>query len=65
MDDFIDKAKHKAEELVGEAKEKIGQKTDNDDLAAEGAKDQASGKTKQVGDDVSDAAGNIKDKFTN
>lgn len=50
---------------MGEAKEKIGHKTDNDDLAAEGAKDQASGKTKQVGDDVSDAAGNIKDKFTN
>lgn len=65
MADFIDKAKHKAEELMGNAKEKAGQKTDNDDLAAEGAQDQATGKTKQVGDDVSDAAGNIKDKFTN
>ncbi|MFI8568064.1 CsbD family protein [Rhodococcus sp. NPDC078407] len=65
MADFIDKAKHKAEELVGEAKEKVGQKTDNDDLAADGAGDQASGKTKQVGDDVSDAASDVKNKFTN
>ncbi|MFE4503053.1 CsbD family protein [Rhodococcus sp. NPDC056743] len=65
MADFIDKAKHKAEELIGEAKEKVGHKTDNDDLAAEGAQDQVSGKTKQVGDDISDAASDIKDKFTN
>ncbi|CCQ17403.1 putative uncharacterized protein [Rhodococcus sp. AW25M09] len=65
MADFIDKAKHKAEELMGNAKETAGEKTDNDDLAAEGAKDQASGKTKQVGDDISDTAGDIKDKFTN
>ncbi|MDI9913741.1 CsbD family protein [Rhodococcus sp. IEGM 1379] len=65
MADFIDKAKHKAEELIGEAKEKIGHKTDNDDLAAEGTKDQVSGKTKQVGDEISDAASDIKNKFTN
>lgn len=64
MADFIDKAKHKAEELIGEAKVKIGHQTDNDDLATDGAKDQVSGKAKQVGDDISDAASDIKDKFT-
>lgn len=65
MADSIDKAKHKAEELIGEVKETIGHKTDNDDLATEGAKDQVAGKAKQVGDDISDAASDIKDKFTN
>jgi uncharacterized protein YjbJ (UPF0337 family) len=65
MADFLDKAKHRAEELIGEAKEKIGHRTDNDDLAAEGTKDQISGKTKQVGDDISDAASDLKNKLTN
>lgn len=33
----VDKAKNKAEELAGKAKEKIGQATDDSDLEAEGA----------------------------
>lgn len=64
MADFIDKAKHKAEEVAGKAKEKIGEATGNDDLRAEGATDQGKGKTKQVGDNISDAASNVKDKLT-
>jgi uncharacterized protein YjbJ (UPF0337 family) len=63
MADFIDKAKHKAEEVVGGAKEKLGDATHNDDLRAEGATDQGKGKTKQAGDSISDAASNVKDAF--
>ncbi|MGC0365742.1 uncharacterized protein YjbJ (UPF0337 family) [Rhodococcus sp. 27YEA15] len=65
MADFIDKAKHRAEDLIGEAKEKIGHATGNDDLAAEGAGDQVKAKAKKVGDAVSDAASDIKDTLTN
>lgn len=58
---FIDKAKHKAEEIVGEVKEKVGDLTGNDQLKAEGKKDQVSGNVKQTGDSVKDAASNLGD----
>lgn len=58
---FIDKAKHKAEEIVGEVKEKVGDLTGNDRLKAEGRKDQVSGNVKQTGDSVKDAASNLGD----
>jgi uncharacterized protein YjbJ (UPF0337 family) len=58
---FIDKAKHKAEEIVGEVKEKVGDLTGNDQLKAEGRKDQVSGGVKQTGDSVKDAASNLGD----
>lgn len=61
---FIDKAKHKAEEVVGEVKEKVGELTGNDRLKAEGRKDQASGNVKQAGDSAKDAASNLGDKLT-
>lgn len=60
---FIDKAKHKAEEVVGEVKEKIGELTGNEELAAEGKKDQLSGNVKQAGDSVKDAASDIAHTF--
>lgn len=46
----------RAEEMMGKAKEKIGEKTDNKDLQAEGAKEETSGKLGQAGDKVKDAA---------
>ena len=64
MSDFIDKAKHRAEDLIGEAKEKFGNATGNDDLAAEGVADQGEAKVKKAGDAVSDKVSDIKDKFT-
>ncbi|MDI9902317.1 CsbD family protein [Rhodococcus sp. IEGM 1409] len=64
MSDFIDKAKHRAEDLIGEAKEKFGNATGNDDLAAEGVADQGEAKIKKAGDAVSDKVSDIKDKFT-
>lgn len=58
---FIDKAKHKAEEVIGEVKEKVGELTGNEELRAEGRKDQLSGNVKQTGDSVKDAASNLGD----
>jgi uncharacterized protein YjbJ (UPF0337 family) len=50
-----DKAQNKAEELGGKAKEFIGDKTDNPDLAAEGQNDQTKANLKQAGENVKDA----------
>ena len=61
---FVDKARHKAEEVIGEVKEKVGELTGNDELKAEGKADQASGNVKQAGDSVKDAGASVKDRFT-
>jgi uncharacterized protein YjbJ (UPF0337 family) len=50
-----DKVQNKAEELVGKAKEGIGNATDNDDLRAEGQADQTKANLKQAGENVKDA----------
>lgn len=60
---FVDKAKHKAEEVIGEVKEKVGELTGNEKLQAEGQKDQLSANVKQTGDSVKDAASNLGDKL--
>lgn len=65
MSDFIDKAKHRAEDALGAGKEKVGNATGNDDLAAEGVADQGEAKVKKAGDAISDKVSDIKDKFTN
>ncbi|MEE2031893.1 CsbD family protein [Rhodococcus chondri] len=65
MADFIDKAKHKAEELTGKAKENTGKATDNRDLEAEGKGDQTSGGLKQAGDKAGDAVDDVKRAFKN
>ncbi len=57
---MFDKAKNKAEKLTGQAKEVIGEHTGNEDLEAEGQKDQAKASVKNVGEDVKDAASDIK-----
>ena len=50
----IDKLKNKAEELSGEGTEHVGKATGNEQLEAEGRKDQASGNIKQAGEKVKD-----------
>lgn len=64
---IFDKAKDKAEQLIGDAKEKIGELTGNEQLQAEGKKDQVVGEVKETGHDLRDkAAGavdDLKDKF--
>ena len=50
-----DKAANKAEELKGQAKEKVGQATGDRDLEAEGRTDRTKGNLKQAGEKVKDA----------
>jgi uncharacterized protein YjbJ (UPF0337 family) len=59
---ILDKVKDKAEQLIGEAKEKIGQITGNESLEDAGKRDQLSGEIKEAGHDLRDkAAGAIDD----
>ncbi|GLZ40720.1 CsbD family protein [Actinokineospora sp. NBRC 105648] len=58
----FDKAKDKAEQVIGEVKEKLGQATDNRDLENSGKADQVSGEVKETGHDLRDkAAGAVHD----
>jgi uncharacterized protein YjbJ (UPF0337 family) len=50
----VDKAKHEGQDLVGKAKEKIGDVTDNHSLQAEGVADQAKAGIGKIGDKVRD-----------
>lgn len=51
---LADKAKNTAEKLAGQAKEAVGSATKNDEMVAEGKKDQAAASTKQAGENVKD-----------
>jgi len=58
----FDKAKDKAEQLVGEVKERMGRATDNEELEDAGKRDQLSGEAKETGHDLRDrAAGAVED----
>lgn len=57
---ITDKAKHKAEELAGKAKEAVGRSTDDREMEAEGRGEQGKANLKQAGDKAKDAA---KDAF--
>ncbi|WP_156755160.1 CsbD family protein [Actinokineospora pegani] len=63
----FDKMKDKAEQALGQAKEKLGQSTDNRDLENSGKKDQVAGEAKETGHDVRDKAAGVahdaKDKL--
>ena len=58
-----DNIKHKAEEGLGGAKEKLGEFTDDESLQAEGERDQSKANLKQAGDKVKDAGEKVKDAF--
>ncbi|MBG6192364.1 uncharacterized protein YjbJ (UPF0337 family) [Arthrobacter sp. CAN_A212] len=51
---FMDKAKNKAEEIAGKAKEATGDATSNENLKRDGQTDQGSAHTKQAGENVKD-----------
>lgn len=53
---MVDKAKNAAEDALGKAKEVIGDATGNEELQAEGKKDQAKSSVK-------DGVENVKDAF--
>jgi uncharacterized protein YjbJ (UPF0337 family) len=55
-----DKAKHKAEQATGQAKETTGRATGDRDLEAEGRADQTKAHGKQAGEKVKDAAKEAK-----
>lgn len=58
----FDKAKDKAEQAVGEGKERVGEATDNEELENAGKRDQVSGEAKEAGHDLRDkAAGAVDD----
>lgn len=50
----IDKIKNKAQEVVGEVKQTVGQVTGNEDLEAQGRADQAKADLKNAGEAVKD-----------
>jgi uncharacterized protein YjbJ (UPF0337 family) len=50
----MDKLKNKAQEMGGQGKEHVGRATGDEELEAEGHKDQASGNLKQAGEKVKD-----------
>ena len=50
-----DKARNKADELKGQAKEKAGQASGDENLEAEGRADRAVADVKQAGEKVKDA----------
>jgi len=52
---IADKAKNTAQDLASKAKEVAGDVTNNDELKAEGKKDQAAADVKQAGENVKDA----------
>ncbi|MFD9734298.1 CsbD family protein [Umezawaea sp. NPDC059074] len=64
---ILDKAKDKAQQLIGEVKEKVGEKTGNQTLRVEGQADQVEGHAKETGHDLrdktADGVAGLKDKF--
>jgi uncharacterized protein YjbJ (UPF0337 family) len=50
-----DKAKNKAQELKGQAKERTGRATNDERLEAKGKRDKTKGSLKQAGEKVKDA----------
>lgn len=55
-----DDIKNKADELKGQAKQKIGEATDNEQAQAEGIGDQIKAKAAKVGESIKDAVEDIK-----
>lgn len=60
---IVDKAKDKAQEVTGQAKESVGEHTGDRDLQAEGQSDQTKGSLKQAGEKIKDAGEKAKDAF--
>jgi uncharacterized protein YjbJ (UPF0337 family) len=55
-----DKAKNKAQDVKGKAKETTGKAVGNERLEAEGVADQTAADVKQAGEKVKDAGKNLK-----
>jgi CsbD-like. len=60
---YADKARNEAEELKGRTKEWVGDKTDNEQLEAEGKAEQLKARARQAGEHVKDAAHDAAEEF--
>lgn len=60
---FTEKAKNKVEQIAGAARERMGDKTDNERMRGEGASQQSDARAKQAGQSMKDAGSKIKDAF--
>jgi uncharacterized protein YjbJ (UPF0337 family) len=60
---LADKARNKAEELKGRAKERIGDARNDENMQAEGAADRAEAKARQTGEHIKDAGQDARDVF--
>ena len=59
---MFDKAKDKTEQVVGDAKERMGRATDDEEMENAGKRDQLGGEAKETGHDLRDkAAGTAHD----
>jgi uncharacterized protein YjbJ (UPF0337 family) len=58
---ILDKAMDKAEQLIGEAKEKIGQLTGNEKLENTGTRDKLAGEVKEAAHGLRDKAADVID----
>jgi uncharacterized protein YjbJ (UPF0337 family) len=59
-----DKASNKAQDLKGKVKETVGGAIGDDDLKAKGKADQTKSAVKGVGENIKDAASNLKSAAT-
>ena len=59
-----DKLSNKAQEVKGNIKEAVGDVTGNKDLENKGRADQAKAAAKDLGEDVKDTFGKVKDAVT-
>lgn len=62
---ILDKLKDKAEQLIGGAKEKIGQATGDESLEHAGQREQMMGEAKEAGHDLRDKAADAVDDVKN
>jgi len=60
---FGDKIENKAEDAKGKVKEGVGDATDDERMEAEGKADQRDASLKNAGENVKDAADDVKDAF--
>ncbi|HEY8371145.1 MAG TPA: CsbD family protein [Pseudonocardiaceae bacterium] len=59
---IFDKAKDKAEQIAGQAKEKLGKASGNEEMEDAGQRDQLSGEAKETGHDLRDKAAGAVDE---
>jgi uncharacterized protein YjbJ (UPF0337 family) len=64
MDHHDDKLKGKGNEMMGGAKEKLGDMTDNERMEAEGQQQKFKGKAQGAVGDAKEKLGDLKDKVT-